>query len=168
MNKKIKKSFVVLMILSLCFSFSFQNISAQTLDENNNENISNKITQSEDDAGNNTVTGFEDLEEKIITINEKTGIEKLNLPNKLYVYLNNKEEKTSLDVSWECPDYDKKELSSYIFKPLFEDKYKVSPELSKEDIPTIEIKINKDIKTKEENMTRSTSSKYKKNAWYIQ
>ena len=162
MNKKIKKSFVVLMILSLCFSFSFQNISAQTLDENNNENISNKITQSEDDVGNNTVTGFEDLEEKIITINEKTGIEKLNLPNKLYVYLNNKEEKTSLDVSWECPDYDKKELSSYIFKPLFEDKYKVSPELSEEDIPTIEIKINKDIKTKEENMTRSTSSKSKK------
>ncbi|RGD73373.1 InlB B-repeat-containing protein [Anaerofustis stercorihominis] len=163
MNKKIKKSFVVLMILSLCFSFSFQNISAQTLDENNNENISNKITQSEDDVGNNTVTGFEDLEEKIITINEKTDIEKLNLPDKLYVYLNNKEEKTSLDVSWECPDYDKKELSSYIFKPLFEDKYKISQELSEENIPTIEVKINKDIKTEQKNNnTKSIISKSKK------
>lgn len=161
MKKTVKKSLIVLLILSLCFYFSLSSIFAQTINENNNENVSVTTTQSEDDVGENTITKFGDLNVKKIILKEKIPIENLDLPDVVDVHLNNGNDPTSLDVSWECPEYDK-ENTSYIFKPIFEDKYILSKEIKEEDIPTIEVKINEDVKKEESKNTKNTSEKSKK------
>lgn len=161
MKKTVKKSLIVLLIFSLCFYFGLSSIFAQTINENNNENVSVTTTQSEDDVGENTITKFGDLDVKEIILKEKIPIENLDLPDVVDVYLNNGSNPTSLDVSWECPEYDK-ENTSYILKPIFEDKYILSKEIKEEDIPTIEVKINEDVKKEESKNTKNTSEKSKK------